>query len=871
MAQSYQSPTNGLEVIPKAYASYTVQAVPSGLATTGVIAIIGEASQGPDFTQEQDLQQNAFGPSSLAQVVAKYGSGNIVNAFQALCVPSKDPNITGSPNQIIIVKTNAGGIANGPLTKVGGGSYGTLYARSEGILGNLINYQVVQATAETAPTTGAFTYCPAAGSINLTVRANGSNTTSSNGQLSLSANTTPAAFVSAINSITGLGTTYVTASGGVNKSVLTTSGSPTLALAAVGKVLTITYSINWVGTAPVAGDTLTIPVGSPFQDNGDSSQSNVGAYVITSASPTTIVATKVSDAGKSAGGGAVPGTITAPQSVSATTVTTSTNLSVWSPVTIANTSNSGNPIDGVGKTLEIADLGTGTDLLIRACYQKGTLTLVTWVQGTWAALPFGTPVLLAGSASTVLDSATEYSVTLNDSTTQPTTVSESWTAGGRYGLTIGYSGTSAVVTVTSTGLSTTVTGGSGSPIGITFAHFPTIVSVANYINAQPGYSCSVGSTLSGQLPSTNLDQVTNQPFASTGTAQTLNLKMDAALFFQTVSASALLQLGNPAARAAAGLPATTSTVSYFTGGTLGSTSNNDVAAALTALQACTLNFIVPLFSQDAPADAAAGLTDPSSSYTITSINAATLNHCLLMSETKYQKNRQCFCSYLNSFDNCLDEAANLASFRASLAFLSQTQVNTYGTLQSFQPWMGAALAAGMQAAGFYKAIVNKSANTSGVFMADGSYNPRNVDQVTQALQGGLLPIGPIPSGNFNWVSDQTTYGVDNNFVFNSIQAVYAADIIAVTTAQQMTQQFVGQSLADVSAPLAESAIEGIMANFLRLKLIAPSDGAPKGFQNLVVKIDAPVMTVSLQVFLATALYFVDINFTVAPVSQTAAS
>ncbi len=864
MAQSYQA-VDGLEVVPRAYARYSVQATPSGLATTGVIAIIGEAAQGPDFTQEQDLQLNAFGPSSLAEVVAKYGSGNIVNAFQALAIPSKDPNITGSPQSIIVVKTNAGGQATGNLTKVGSGVYAALVARSEGVNGNLINFQVVPSVAEVAPTTGAFTLLSPAGTVNVQFRVDGSTSAASSGLVAITAAQTPASIVSSINS--SIAGSVLTATGGTNRGILKgTGGGPTLALVASGNNVVITYSTTW-NVMPVIGDSLNIPHGSSLQDNGDASDANVGSYVVTGVTTMTINATKMNDAGASAFS-PVPGVITAPETVTATAENATTDLADYSPVTISNTVNT-LPLAGVGKTLEIADLATGTDLLVRNSFQLASITPVTFIQGSWAAA--GVPTIPAGVPSAIIDSVSEYAVTLNVASTIGG-ISESFTAGGKYGLTIGYTGTSALCTVSATSITLVTTGGSNpGTLVLGFAQYPTIASLVSYINAQVGYTCSVGNVLAGQLPTTNLDQVTNAPFATSFTGQGLNLKMDAALFFQAVSASQLVQENNPAARALAGIPATNATIQYLAGGSLGSTSNANIAAALTALQAVTLNFIVPLFSQDAVLDSAAGLTDPSSSYTIDAINAQCLSHCILMSETRYQQNRQCFLSYLNSFDNCLEEAANLASFRSSLAFENFIQINSQGNLQQFQPWMGASLAAGMQAAGFYKAIVNKEINTTGTLMADGSFNPRSIDQVTQALQGGLLPAAPTPSGSINWVSDQTTYGVDNNFVFNSIQAVYAADIITITTAQQMTQQFVGQSLADVTAPLAESAIEGIMANFLRLKLIAPSTGAPKGFQNVVVNINAPVMTVSLQVFLATALYFVDITFTVAPVSQSAAS
>src|SRR3954469_16989118 len=83
--------------IPGAYADFGTEETNSGLATTGVVLLVGEADAGPDYTLESDLDANSFGPDEESAVIAKYGSGWIVDAFKAACSPSKDPDITGAP------------------------------------------------------------------------------------------------------------------------------------------------------------------------------------------------------------------------------------------------------------------------------------------------------------------------------------------------------------------------------------------------------------------------------------------------------------------------------------------------------------------------------------------------------------------------------------------------------------------------------------------------------------------------------------------------------------------------------------------------------------------------------------------------------
>jgi hypothetical protein len=62
-----------------------------------------------------------------------------------------------------------------------------------------------------------------------------------------------------------------------------------------------------------------------------------------------------------------------------------------------------------------------------------------------------------------------------------------------------------------------------------------------------------------------------------------------------------------------------------------------------------------------------------------------------------------------------------------------------------------------------------------------------------------------------------------------------------------------------------------MFNFLRLKWIAPSDDAPKGYKNASVKINGPVMAIALEIKLAGLLYFIPITLNIGQVEQTAVS
>lgn len=834
MAITFQTP-DSLLIIPGAYAKFEVQTSNSGLATTGVLALVGESVGGPDYTQEADIQSNFYGPDALADVITKYGSGPLVDAFKAASVPANDPDIVGAPGGFILVKTNPSAKASSALTKIAGGTYSTLYDKNYGKAGNLINYTVT-ATSEVIPTTGPFTLLLPIAAYDISLRSDGAAAVST----TLGALSTPTAFVATVDALAGVACT-----GGANRNVLAVGNvGESISLAISGNSVTLTLVGTW-NTTPSTGDTLYIDSGSAVQG---ATNKNRGSYVVTAATSTTIAATKLlDDAG-------APGSLTSPEAVSSTPIASSSDVQGFAPVTISL--EAGTVIDGVGKSLEVNELTSNPDRLSNVAYNLNP-TKVTWVSKT--------------SAPKLLTSNTEYSVTVNESR-DSTNTQNSFSVGGKVALSLGYTGTTATVTVTATTLSTNVTGGSGANITVNLADYPTLNDLAMFISSQAGYTASATAALGFQPPS-KLDHVTGQTMATTFGNKTLRLKNDAASFLDAVNNnSVLMQLNSPSVRtAAAGLPAAVATNTFLSGGTLGGTTDAVFSNAMTALKGAKLNFLIPLFSRDASADITDGLTDSTSTYTIDGVNSSAKTHVIQMSTLKTRRNRLAFCSKRDTFANVKLAANNLASARVSLTFQDVKNLSAAGSVVQYQSWMGAALAAGMQAAGFYRAIFNKGINCNGFLQAAKDFNPLDQSQVEDALTNGLLVGQTSNTGGFSWISDQTTYIKDSNFVFNSIQAMYVADTIALTCAQRMEKAFVGKSVADITASVVLAFLKAVMQDFLRLKLISASDDAPSGFKNAIVNINGPVVTVNFEAKLAGAIYFIPITFAISQVSQTAST
>ena len=432
------------------------------------------------------------------------------------------------------------------------------------------------------------------------------------------------------------------------------------------------------------------------------------------------------------------------------------------------------------------------------------------------------------------------------------------------GLTIGYQGTSGTLTINSTTLSTSVTGPVNN-LSIPLSQFATMADLVAFINTQTGYTAAVASGAQQLSPSV-LDKVSAIGIASTGAGLMPGRVKKAASDFSVAINNSALSF-TALAGGLAGLPSVMANPAFLAGGLRGGTLAVDIVNVLAQLGGIQANIVVPCFSQDASRDITAGLTDSSSTYTIAAINALTKSHCLEYSTPLLQRNRMAIMSLLDTYANDKAASQRLGNYRCALTMQQVTQVNTAGVITLFQPWYAAVIAAGMQAGGFYKSLCNKAANVIS-FTDPVGFDSGDPGDVSDALSAGLLFLSEDTTRNY-WVSDQTSYGYDTNFVYNSIQAVYCSDLLALDLAQSFKLAFVGKAMADVDAAVALAFLSQKMNGYKSLRLIAASTDAPLGYKNQSVQIVAPTMTVNVEIKLDTALYFIPININISQVQNAA--
>jgi len=489
----------------------------------------------------------------------------------------------------------------------------------------------------------------------------------------------------------------------------------------------------------------------------------------------------------------------------------------------------------------------------RKGYSKA-FELIDSTLGDLAALGFD-----AGLYTSSAEPKSQIDIKRSDINLNESFVSEAAVAFG-----IGYEGTTAVMTISATSLSTTVTGGSGANLSLQLSNYPTVKDLSDFINSQTGYSADVNSNSTQSSPF-DLDQVIALGIASTDSDITPGKVKRSLANFETgmLNASRL----DFEATATAGLPDETASVNYLVGGLRGATLAADVVGAVNICETVDINFVLPLFSRNASSDITDGLTDSGSTYTIAAINALVKNHCLKMVDPHIKKPRQGACSFWGTYSEAKDAMAQLGGGLFTLCFQKSSQVDGFGAIVSFQPWHTACIAVGMQTAGFYKNIVNKYANVIS-FEDPSGFDSGSPGDVDDALTAGGLFLEKDTFGN-KWVSDQTTYGFDENFVYNSLQAVYTSNLVALDLNDSFQRAFIGQSLADVDASTGLSFLASKMDVYKKQKLIGTSDDAPAGYKNAKIEIQGPAIYVYVEYKLATGLYFGILDLKISQISSSA--
>jgi len=495
-------------------------------------------------------------------------------------------------------------------------------------------------------------------------------------------------------------------------------------------------------------------------------------------------------------------------------------------VTLTNSSAS-----GLGLSLEIYD-GVGTDDLTDIGISAGDIGIVH---------------------SSTAEEQVQY--TLNH-VNEEEEVSEA--LGGTFGMYLGYDGTTGTVTVSDTQLTTTVVGGLGANLTINFADYNNLQEVIFYIDTQTGYSCSTDYVSASVVQPTVLDNVTSAGICSEAVdIKPGKIKIDSYEFSSYVNDNSnlstcveTLKLGLPDAL----------TITYFTGGILGTSANSNFQAGFDKLKLLRINSVIPLIAKD-------GSSEGYGTYDWDTVAAQLLTHVKWGWSTIGKSERNGYIGKEGTKDELITTAKTLNSGYLSVTGQEAKRVNSAGNLVFLPEWSSACLVAGMQAGSETgEPPTYKYVNASGI-QQDASWDPKL--DFSELIDGGITFIENVDSGGYRIVVGNTTYGKDSNFVWNRISVVEVGGYVSYDLRTALENEFTGTKAKTGTATAILNFIKARMTQYLNSNIIVADDDAPLGYENLSVVVNGNTAVINSTIFPVQGIDFILPTFYLDSAVQTA--
>ncbi len=404
----------------------------------------------------------------------------------------------------------------------------------------------------------------------------------------------------------------------------------------------------------------------------------------------------------------------------------------------------------------------------------------------------------------------------------------------------------------------------------------TMKTLVDYINSQVGYQANMLTVSLSQKSAIELDPKTAE-----------NIKP--ALVTQRRLQREILELLNTSARIEASIQDQSvvglidNATTFLTGGAKGASTNTNFANGYTASLAEDYNVLLPAVSRDASedvADALQGFTDAASSYTISAVLNAATTHLLLRGDTKNRKEAMGMGGIRKQSKTAAFAAvAALGSELMQVAIQDCLAIDAAGNERYMHPHVLAAMAAGMRTGmpvgepltyKFPNAIQVGHFINPETGLDAGDFNP-GLD-FDAAIDAGVLFTEKVAGGN-RWVVDNTTYGIDDSFVYNRGSVMAAAQFVCKTLRETAELAFVGKKVSNGAA----QSIKNVIRNKLRelnapdVNIITASEDAPEGFREdtFVVVVNGNTAKVQVEFKPVQGLDFVFFDFTLGDIRQSA--
>jgi hypothetical protein len=392
----------------------------------------------------------------------------------------------------------------------------------------------------------------------------------------------------------------------------------------------------------------------------------------------------------------------------------------------------------------------------------------------------------------------------------------------RDALSVQYTGAQASATVTVDGTSCVLKAPSGTTVAtIDLNTYNTVQKLVDRINTVASFTASVLDGNGEKATLNALDYVTSADCKTTAKTLTANLQAIVDWFNS-------LGEGFVTATRGAGLGALPVNLAftYLAGGTDGSTTNTEWSNCLTTLQGEDVQWVVPVTSTQ-------------------SVHAMADTHCTFMSNVARMERRCIVGGASGATDAAAITAAKaLNSDRTSYVHLGFYDYNTSGALVLFEPYILAALLAGMfSGVNPGTALTNKAIKVRGLERK--LKNPTDTDPL---IDGGVLCVEDTPKG-YKVVKSISTWLTNDNYNRVEVSTGVACDFVS-RNVRNILDDLRGEKGSPVLLAQAVSRTASTLKELARPEPMGPAvivgDAVNPPYKNIVATIEGDVMRVEFQ-------------------------
>lgn len=432
-----------------------------------------------------------------------------------------------------------------------------------------------------------------------------------------------------------------------------------------------------------------------------------------------------------------------------------------------------------------------------------------------------------------ISSASEAQVWVDAIDTKNNVVFPTTKVGGTVYLEVGYyDGVATGCTLSIDAFRTmTIVVTGGQTLTVKLAKYKTIQNLADFLNTKAGLKAVVPVVINKTLPTSVLDAVDVINICGVFTPDSTNgkIKGDYYSFKKFMDDNfGLIAFQAGTLPLKAGLPSVEAVAAFLTGAVVGGTSDADVQGGLDESLKIDVRNVVPCFSRDALEDVADGMTDPSSTYSIDSINAAVKAHVATASTIKVRRYRFGVISVHSSFEDAKTKCAEMAYERLQMCFEQYRAIDGSGAIQWFLPWMGSmAVATGRSQAALATSMLRKTFAFSAVkhvgqkSLFDDTlvqdFDAEDTGKLEDAITAGLVCHRAVVGFGIRMESpDLSTRSRENDpegWVWERVNVLFCLDEVR-TTLDSTLDNFIGSRQSDASVAVIQEAINSALRPFV---------------------------------------------------------